>query len=113
MLATKLNLRCSRCKENASSVLEEYTEEYNIDLGDTKALDSMDTPSYPSGHSIQGALLAELLADQVDDNVKLKYDIIEMGKNISYSRQVGRGHYPSDSKAGSRLGRKIYQYIGE
>ena len=24
--------RCSRCKENASSVLEEYTEEYNIDL---------------------------------------------------------------------------------
>lgn len=91
----------------------QLAKEYNVDLGDTKPLESMDTPSYPSGHSVQGTLLAELLADQVDENVRLKYDIREVGKNISYSRQVGRGHYPSDSKAGVKLGRKIYQYMRE
>ena len=89
----------------------QLAKEYGIDLGNVKLLDSMDTPSYPSGHSTQASLMALLLSDKVGNNKELKHDLMEVAKDISYSRQVGRGHYPSDSIAGEKLGKKIYQYI--
>jgi hypothetical protein len=82
---------------------------YNIELGEVVELSSMKTPAYPSGHSVQGFLLAKVLSDAFP---KHKKELIDIGKKISYSRQIGRAHYPSDSKAGEKLGLQLYkEYI--
>ena len=60
---------------------------------------SMETPSYPSGHSVQGILIGSVL--------KMKYGksaFMQTAKNISYSRRVARAHYKSDSKFGEKIG---------
>ena len=67
---------------------------------------SMKTPSYPSGHSVQGVLIGNAL--------KMKYGksaFMQTAKNISYSRRVARAHYKSDSKMGEELGNSMYKHI--
>ena len=71
-------------------------------------LKSMQTPSYPSGHSVQGTGIAKLLADKYP---KAKSAFLTTGKNISYSRRVARAHYKSDSKMGEELGNSMYKHI--
>ena len=69
---------------------------------------SMKTKSYPSGHSVQGILIAKVLGDKYP---KAKSAFAKTGENISYSRRVARAHYKSDSKMGEKLGNKMYNYI--
>jgi len=69
---------------------------------------SMNIPSYPSGHSVQGVAAAKLLGDKYP---KVKSAFIKTGENISYSRRVARAHYKSDSKMGEQLGNSIYKHI--
>ena len=69
---------------------------------------SMETPSYPSGHSVQGVAAAKLLGDKYP---KAKSAFSKTGKNISYSRRVARAHYKSDSKMGEKLGNSIYKHV--
>ena len=57
-------------------------KENNIKFDD-KELDSMKTPSYPSGHSAQGILIAKVLGDKYP---KAKSAFAKTGENISYSR---------------------------
>ena len=67
---------------------------------------SMKTPSYPSGHSVQGMLIGSAL--------KMKYGksaFMQTAKNISYSRRVARAHYKSDSKMGEKLGNSMFKHI--
>ena len=67
---------------------------------------SMETPSYPSGHSVQGVLIGNAL--------KMKYGesaFMQTAKNISYSRRVARAHYKSDSKMGEELGNSMFKHI--
>ena len=67
---------------------------------------SMKTPSYPSGHSVQGMLIGNVL--------KMKYGksaFMQTAKNISYSRRVARAHYKSDSKMGEELGNSMFNFI--
>jgi len=71
-------------------------------------LKSMQTPSYPSGHSVQGTGIAKLLADKYP---KAKSAFLKTGKNISYSRRVARAHYKSDSKMGEEIGNSMYKFI--
>ena len=69
-------------------------------------LKSMKTPSYPSGHSVQGMLIGNVL--------KMKYSksaFMQTAKNISYSRRVARAHYKSDSKKGDEIGNLMYEHI--
>ena len=69
-------------------------------------LKSMKTPSYPSGHSVQGMLIGNAL--------KMKYGksaCMQTAKNISYSRRVARAHYKSDSKMGEEIGNSLYTFI--
>ena len=75
---------------------------------DDKELDSMKTPSYPSGHSAQGILIAKLLGDKYPTLAK---DFMKVGKDISYSRNVAHAHYKSDSKLGEQLGKDMYEHI--
>ena len=71
-------------------------------------MSSMKTPSYPSGHSVQGTLIAKVLGDKYP---KAKSAFTKTGENISYSRRVARAHYKSDSKMGEKLGNSMYKHI--
>jgi hypothetical protein len=75
---------------------------------DDKELDSMKTPSYPSGHSAQGVLVAEVLSDMHPKHAKA---FKKIGKDISYSRNVAHAHYKSDSKFGEQLGKDMYKHL--
>lgn len=78
----------------------------NIKLQDVE-LKSMQTPSYPSGHSAQGVLIGSVLADMFPKSAnKFK----KTGKDISYSRNVAKAHYKSDSKFGEDLGQAMYEH---
>tara|TARA_R100000278_G_scaffold37849_1_gene33703 strand:+ start:644 stop:1528 length:885 start_codon:yes stop_codon:yes gene_type:complete len=70
-------------------------------------LKSMKTPSYPSGHSAQGALIGEALADMYPKAAK---KFRKAGKDISDSRNSARAHYKSDSKFGMDLGKEMYKH---
>ena len=68
---------------------------------------SMNTPSYPSGHSEQGVLIASVLKDKYGKGSAF----MQTAKNISDSRNVAHAHYASDSKNGIKLGKKLYKHI--
>tara|TARA_R100000995_G_scaffold34250_2_gene15449 strand:- start:753 stop:1280 length:528 start_codon:yes stop_codon:yes gene_type:complete len=69
---------------------------------------SMKTPSYPSGHSVQGILIANALADKYPNK---KDKLKKMGRDISYSRRSARAHFKSDSLFGEQIGKDMYNYI--
>ena len=79
----------------------------NIKLKDIE-MDSMKTPSYPSGHSAQGMLIGSVLKDKYP---KAGSAFMKTAKNISDSRKVARAHYPSDSKMGEQLGKSMYNHV--
>ena len=85
----------------------QLAEYYNFKLGGT-TLESMKTPSYPSGHSTQGILVGKVLQTKLPINTD---GFLEAGKRISYSRNIGRAHYPSDSQLGEIIGNSLYQHI--
>ena len=67
-----------------------------------------DSPSYPSGHSTQGILIGKILQTKLPINTDA---FLEAGKRISYSRNIGRAHFPSDSKLGEDIGNELYRYL--
>ena len=85
----------------------QLAEYYGIKLGEN-ILESMKTPSYPSGHSAQGTLIGKVLQTKLPINTNA---FIEAGKRISYSRNIGGAHYPSDSEMGENIGHRMYEYI--
>ena len=80
----------------------------NIDIGKDARLESMSTPSYPSGHSTQGILIGKVLSHMYPDH---EYNLMNLGRDISKSRNIGRAHYPSDSKFGMKLGYALYNHL--
>lgn len=70
-------------------------------------LKTANTPSYPSGHAVQGRLTAKLLADMMP--IEHTNNVLEIGKRIGLSRQVAGAHYPSDTIFGIRLGDELYR----
>jgi len=79
----------------------------NVPMKDTE-LDSMNTPSYPSGHSTQGVLIGSVLSDMYPEH---QHNLMDLAKDISYSRNVARAHYQSDSKFGEKLGNEMFKYL--
>ena len=70
-------------------------------------MDSMNTASYPSGHSAQGMLIASVLKDKYGKSSAF----MQTAKNISDSRNIAHAHYKSDSKNGTDLGKQMYKHI--
>ena len=68
----------------------------------------MNTPSYPSGHSTQGYLVAEMLKDKYPNKSK---ELDKKAKDISDSRNIARAHYKSDSELGKKLGLDMAKYL--
>ena len=71
-------------------------------------MDSMKTPAYPSGHSVQGYLIALALSDKYPNKEK---QLMKVARNISHSRRVARAHYKSDSLFGEQIGKDMYNHI--
>jgi len=86
---------------------KELAKKMNIKIKDIE-MESMKTPSYPSGHTVQGVLIAKVLGDKYP---KAKSAFVKTGENISYSRNVARAHYKSDSKMGEKLANAMYKHI--
>ena len=78
---------------------------YGIDLNGVD-LDSMKTPSYPSGHATQGYLLGMIYSERYPEYRK---EFMKLGEDIAESRIVGKAHFPSDKKAGIELAEKLFE----
>lgn len=87
----------------------QLAKEYGMNIGGIE-LESMNTPSYPSGHSTQGTLIAKILQTKLPINTDA---FLQAGKRISYSRNIARAHFPSDSRMGEDLGTAMYSYLKE
>ena len=83
----------------------QIAEFYGIDLNGTE-LDSMKTPSYPSGHAVQGYLIGEILSNMDKTNSILYKD---MGEDIAHSRIVAKAHYPSDKTYGHKVAMELFK----
>ena len=101
-------------KESAPVILElkkyhNRKRPYDLDKN-LKAivLKSMQTPSYPSGHSVQGTLIGKVLGKKYP---KARSAFAKTCKNISYSRRVARAHYKSDSNEGDNIGNSMFNFI--
>ena len=80
---------------------------YGMDLNGTE-LDSMKTPSYPSGHATQGYLVGEVLSRFDPDNA-VTYR--QKAEDIAHSRIVAKAHYPSDKRYGKKISKVLYTGI--
>ena len=107
------NIAAKLIKESAPVILElkkhhNRPRPYELDkyLSAIK-MKSMNTPSYPSGHSAQGMLIASVLKDKYGKGKAF----MQTAKNISDSRNMAHAHYLSDSKNGTKLGKQLYKQI--
>tara|TARA_R100001443_G_C3300191_1_gene165076 strand:+ start:121 stop:753 length:633 start_codon:yes stop_codon:yes gene_type:complete len=83
---------------------KQLADYYGMDEFKDVELSSMKTPAYPSGHSTQGHLIAEILGKKYPRHYnKLK----ELAHFISKSRLMARAHYPSDCKFGEEVAQHI------
>ena len=78
---------------------------YGINLNGVD-LDSMKTPSYPSGHATQGYLLGMIYSERYPQYRK---EFMKLGEDIAESRIIGKAHFPSDKKAGIELAEKLFE----
>jgi hypothetical protein len=88
---------------------KQLAKEYEMNIGGIE-LESMSSPSYPSGHSTQGILIGKVLQTKLPITTDA---FLQAGKRISYSRNLARAHYPSDSQMGEELGDALYKFIRE
>tara|TARA_Y100000004_G_scaffold171171_1_gene206914 strand:- start:2033 stop:2656 length:624 start_codon:yes stop_codon:yes gene_type:complete len=103
-------------KESAKFIMElkyhynrprpyQVAEFYDIDLNGT-TLDSMKTPSYPSGHAVQGYLIGDYLAYKDPHNA---FEYRQKGEEIAQSRIVAKAHYPSDKLYGKKVSDVLFK----
>jgi len=66
--------------------------------------DSMETPSYPSGHSLQSRLVAEVYAKKYPQH---KEGLIAAANECGMGRIQAGWHYPSDHKSGVSIAKQV------
>jgi PAP2 superfamily len=67
-------------------------------------------PSYPSGHSTQGHLMAFVFAELYPSK---RADLVQLATRIALNRELAGVHFRSDSIAGVELAREIYLLLPE
>ena len=82
----------------------QVAEFYDIDLNGTE-LNSMKTPSYPSGHAIQGYLIADIMSKHDPSNTEVYQ---KLGEDIAQSRIIAKAHYPSDKEYGKKVANVLF-----
>jgi len=83
---------------------KQLADYYGIEEFQDVELGSMKTPAYPSGHSTQGHLMAELLGREYPKHYDKLKGLADM---ISASRLMARAHYPSDCEFGEEVAQHI------
>ena len=107
--------------KNSSSILLKLKYHYNRprpeqlakEMGlkfHSEPLDSARTPSYPSGHSTQGRLIARYLSEL---HPKYENELMKLGNEIGAGRLVAKVHYPSDDLFGKEIGDALYKSMGK
>ena len=86
---------------------EELAKVFGIKINNVE-LESMKTPSYPSGHSAQGFLIGNFLSNKHKEK-----DFKKIGEEISESRNMAKAHYKSDSDMGKKLGQSMFNYLNK
>lgn len=86
----------------------QIAKHYGIKDFEIHKLDSAQSPSYPSGHAVQGRVIARYLSEKDPEN---KNEYMMVGHNISESRIMARAHFPSDRKYGDMLGDELYEVM--
>ena len=80
---------------------------YNKELRRFKTGTS-NTPSYPSGHTVQPLVVALHYAKKYPEH---KTYLLEAAKICGYGRVIAGLHYPSDYTAGVKLATELMEYI--
>ncbi len=86
----------------------QLAEFYNIEDFKRHELDSAKTPSYPSGHSIQGYMMGCILGHKYPRHYQ---NFMNLGAFVSESRLMARAHFPSDVDFGEKIGILIFNSI--
>ena len=86
----------------------QIAEYYGISDFKIHNLDSAKTPSYPSGHALQGRLIGLILTDKDPEH---QNEYMAVSQRISDSRIMARAHYPSDKEYGEKLADELYDQI--
>ena len=81
----------------------QIAEFYGIDLNGLE-LDTMKTPSYPSGHSVQSRLVAEYYIRKYPQHKK---GLIAAAEECGQGRVKAGWHFPSDHKVGVMIAVEI------
>ena len=82
----------------------QMSKEMNMDINIMRRpSDSMNTPAYPSGHSLQSRLVAEYYAEKYPDH---KEELIKAADECGVGRVMAGWHYPSDHKHGVKLAKE-------
>ena len=85
----------------------QLAEFYGLGL-DKFNLDSMNTPSYPSGHATQGYLLGKFYSDRYPEHIG---EFMELAEKVAESRIKAKAHFPSDKKFGKELAEKLFDNL--
>ena len=85
----------------------QLAEFYHMDVTNFN-MDSMNTPSYPSGHATQGYLLGKFYSQR---HPEYKKEFMDLGEAVAESRIVGKAHYPSDKEFGKKLAEKLFDNL--
>lgn len=66
------------------------------------------SPSYPSGHSTQSRLIAEIYAKKYPEH---KLNLIKAAEECGGGRVMAGFHYPTDHKAGVYLAKRLFKSL--
>ena len=69
---------------------------------------SIDTPSYPSGHSTQSLVVAEILGNIYPNHLD---NFREIAESIGINRVKAGWHFPMDHTAGKKLALEIVETL--
>lgn len=81
---------------------------YNFDSSLHPVCKTDKEPSYPSGHSMSGYLLAFTMAQIVPEK---REEILKRADDYAHNRVVCGVHYPSDTEASRKLAYTIFGYM--
>ena len=65
-------------------------------------------PSYPSGHSAQSRLIAEIYAEKYPIH---KDNLLKAAEECGFGRVMAGYHFPSDHKYGAYLGKRLFKTL--
>ena len=85
----------------------QLAEFYGLDVSKFN-LESMKTPSYPSGHATQGYLMGEFYSERYPEH---REEFMEVAEDVAESRIKAKAHFPSDKKFGKELAEKLFDNL--